>query len=98
MAFEVPQVQQLCVDRTRILAGSRGRSGRGWRREGVGVCQSAPLKGVFAFFERECCRCIFHGLAVGACLGEVFLLVVACEDCLAVTSEVLWPEVTKVCD
>ena len=43
MAFEVPQVQQLCVDRTRILAGSRGRSGRGWRREGVGVCQSARI-------------------------------------------------------
>jgi hypothetical protein len=29
--------------------------------------------GVFAFFERECCLYIFHGLAVGACVGEVFL-------------------------
>jgi len=29
--------------------------------------------GVFAFFEREYCLYIFHGLAVGACLGEVFL-------------------------
>ena len=56
------------------------------------------MKGVFAFFERECCRCIFHGLAVGACLSEVFLLAVAHEDCLAVASEALWPEVTKVCD
>ena len=40
---------------------------------------------------------IFHGLAVGACLGEVFLSALAREDCLAVASEALWPEVTKVC-
>jgi len=57
----------------------------------------AHCMGVFAFFERECCLYIFHGLAVGACLGEVFLSALAREDCLAVASEALWPEVTKPC-
>ena len=51
-----------------------------------------------AFFERECCLYIFHGLAVSACLSEVFLSALAHDDCLTVTSEVVWPEVTKPCD
>ena len=53
------------------------------------------LHGSLRLLGEECCLYIFHGLAVGACLSEVFLSALAREDCLAVASEAVWPEVTK---
>ena len=38
-----------------------------------------------------------YGLSAGSCVGALSEML-AREDCLAVASEAVWPEVTKHCD